>query len=135
MKYNNFIKGLTLLGFAVLITVFLLYRTGKLDGLFYGQTAIRTNPVQKDRIAPPVDSVRPLYFPSSKSIVLIDKNAGFLDSMVKKTDAQPVFKSKRDVLMMSSSKSGIIIPAANGPHFNWDSLHLDSSKNHTQKKQ
>jgi hypothetical protein len=135
MQYNKFIKALTLLGFALLIISFLLYRTGKLDGLLYGQTPTHTNAVQKDTMAPPIDSARHLFIPSSKSIVLTDKNAGFLDAIVKKSGAKPAFKSKREVLMMSSSKSGIIIPLANGPHFNWDSLHLDSLKTHTQKRQ
>ena len=135
MQYSKFIKALTLLCFALLITSFLLYRTGKLDGLLYGQTPTRTNPAQKDTIAPPIDSARHLFIPSSKSLVLINKNTGFLDSIVKKSGAKPGFKSKQEVLMMSSSKSAIIIPPANGPHFNWDSLQLDSLKTHTQKRQ
>ncbi|MFZ1370501.1 MAG: hypothetical protein WAR78_08960 [Ferruginibacter sp.] len=78
MKYNKtvFIKGITLLSFMILISIFLLYRTGSFNSiLFNTDPTIQTSPNGgKIPAGKNTDTDKPLSMSSSKSLVLTDNN-------------------------------------------------------------
>lgn len=120
MKKNILIKGLTLLGFVLLLILFILYRTDRLNPsapvsdqvLAKNSLAADTIPqALKDslfRLLP--DSIRRhhVMLSSSKSIVVLNEASSYLDSVLQKM-ADSLARKK---WMMSSSKSVVIIDPA-----------------------
>lgn len=131
MNHSKLVKGLTLLIFVVLITLFLLYRTGKFDTYLTNSEsflqAIPTSSNQSDTSKPKMDSSQKLMMSSSKVLILTDKRTRFSDS-IKNTLKSDTFRLKEQVIM-SSSKSAIIFKPPTANKRNLDSLKLDTAKN------
>jgi hypothetical protein len=130
-----FIKVLTILSFMLFIILFLFYRTGRFDTFIGNKNLLlnNTNEINKiDTLIPKKDSGQKLMFPSSKSIILSKDNSSFADSLRKKY-RQPASQRKQRELMMSSSKSGVIVKPI--PFKMNDSLRLGTLKyKHPEKK-
>lgn len=132
MKYSGVLKALTLFSFAFFIVSFLLYRMGKLDDLMPGKKAslqtspnggsINVNTTKTDTTKPlKKDSTERLRFPSSKSMVIIDKKKPARPDSTKKNEK----KKLKEFEIMSSSKSALIFR----PDVKLsDSLKIDSLK-------
>jgi hypothetical protein len=123
-------KGIALLNFIVLITLFLIYRCGLFDTFFYNAL---TSPnggtpakVVKDAPTQNQDSTHNQRLSSSKSMIITDvldlKNAA---KNVNK-DSSDNISTTEERLIFSSSKSGIIID----PH----NMKNDSIKNNKNTK-
>jgi hypothetical protein len=134
MKSTILIKGLTLLSFLILIILFLLYRTGNLNiDLQKAQSPLQSfnNKIGDqsitDTLIPKMDSTQRLMLSSSKSLILTKDNTIFLDSSLKRKSKFDSLKSKNRKMMLSGSKSGVIINPSFKPTL--DSILLDSIKN------
>lgn len=124
MKKNILVKGLTLLGFVLLLSLFILYRMDRLNPSALpsppaNDQLLAKNSLAADTIPPALrdsllrllpDSIRRqhMLLSSSKSIVVIKEKSSFLDSVVKRM-ADSMARRK---WMMSSSKSVIIVDPA-----------------------
>ncbi len=124
MKKNTPIKGLTLLGFVLLLSLFILYRMDMLipsppvnDQLLLSNSlaADTIPPTLKDSLVrrlPDSDRQQKRFFSSSKSIVVMKERPSYLDSALRSRNKERVSKPplmKRE-WMMSSSKSVVIVP-------------------------
>ena len=135
MNHSPFIKGLTLLSFLSLISIFILYRMDKLNGFFKSEASpIQTSPnggavntAKADTMKPStIDSLRRLRMSSSKSILIFDKKPNLFDTIKRKY--KPSTNKTETPLMFSGSKSGPII-RRDDIRFLLDSLKKDSLKN------
>jgi len=129
MRKSKPIQVLALLSSAMLLTVFLLYRVGKLDGYLAANTAELQAGNNSTVIASAKDTIKPLtdtqllLLSSSKSMILIDRNKPFPDSLKPKPKVIYPFKAQSPSIM-SSSKSAMIFEL---PVF-YDSTTLKLSK-------
>lgn len=115
MKKNHLIKGLTLLTFVLLLSVFILYRMDVWNPtstipekqlIINSLTDNTANTAIRDTITPlRFDSNRRTLMSSSKSLVVMKEQNPYLDSVLKRK-GDSLSKKK---WMMSSSKSAIII--------------------------
>lgn len=119
MKYLGITKAATLILFISLISVFLLYRTGKLDKYFSQEKrSLQTSPnggtinsAKKDTVVKPkMDSLDKLRMYSSKSMTLVDPKL-FDTPLTWKKATKPTrsTKPRKQTEVMSSSKSLILI--------------------------
>lgn len=140
MQKSYFIKAFILLSFISLITLFLLYRTGKFDKYVLNERSeLQSSPNggfipsnKKDTTKSKNYFADKLRLSSSKFIILSDKTPSFLDS-AKKRIKLPYIQPPNEQ-MMSSSKSAIIFtPITFKPlksiRFLIDSLNNDTTKN------
>ena len=137
MRYSNLLKALTICCFVFFIDSFLLYRTGKLDDMLPGNNpslqtspnggSLNVIPTKADTTKPlKKDSTERLRFPSSKSMVIIDKKKTTKSDSTKKNKERTL----RELEVMSSSKSAMIFRPAIKPS---DTLKIDSLKNRKVK--
>lgn len=131
MQHSTLTKALTLLSSAFLITAFLMYRAGSFNApLSAKKSQLQTSPnggtikpgKTDSLVIPKMDSVSFLRMASSKSMVLIEPQPGFWDSIKPKRKTVSVKKT----VTMSSSKSSIIFTPR--IDFNLDSIKFDIKK-------
>lgn len=147
MKKNIPIKGLTLLGFVLLLSLFILYRMDRLiPSPPVNDPILASNNVAADTIPPTLedsllrllpDSIRQQkrFFSSSKSIIVMKERPSYLDSVLQRKIKEEA--NKRSLMerewMMSSSKSVVIVPP--GPALRLiDSIASRKSKYKTVKQ-
>ena len=114
MKSGSFFKGLTLLGFIFLLTLFLFYRTGKFDAIINNSLSpLPTSPngaamnvAKADTLKPKNDTLEKLRLSSSKSIVLIEKKSTYADSIKNKYKRDN--KKVKEKELLPGSKSAYI---------------------------
>ena len=136
MKKSPWIKALTLSSFLLFITAFVLYRSGKLDTWFdkeepsiqtsHNGGSIADNTMDTTKPVVP-DTTPRLMMSSSKSMVLTDKSKRYKDTIGLKKKVDSI---KRETILMSSSKSGIIFKPLS---VNMDSVKTDTAKPRKQK--
>jgi hypothetical protein len=135
MSYTPLIKGLVLISFVSLISIFILYRMDRLNAFFKSEPShIQASPnsdafdsAKADTMQPStIDSLQKLRMSSSKSILIFDKNPNLLDTIKRKY--KPSANKNENPLMFSGSKSGPIIRQGDIRFF-LDSLKKDSLKN------
>lgn len=137
MKKSPWIKALTIGCFLLFITTFVLYRSGQLDAwLDNEKPSIQTSPNGSNIAANTIDTTKPatpdstqqrIMMSSSKSMVLIEKPSIFKNTLRLKKRLDSM---KRETIMMSSSKSGIIFK----PVKLSDSIKTDTAKLRLQKQ-
>lgn len=118
MRQSILTKAFTLLCFASLIIIFLLYRVGKFDNVLANEAPAMLTSANGGGIAANSldtsitinDSLQRLMLSSSKSIVLIDKTRKPIDSAKKKVHLDTL--RKRQIELMSSSKSTILFKSS-----------------------
>jgi hypothetical protein len=128
MNRKTIFKGIALLNFIILITVFLLYRNGSLDHYIYGDNERNlTSPnggtpakISKDSTSKKMDSARSLRLSSSKSIVIIDDRKLRTEAFNLRFDSTKIRSGTEEKRIMYSSKSGLIVEPR--------SFSFDSSK-------
>lgn len=128
MNRKTIFKGIALLNFIVLITVFLLYRNGSFDRYIYGSNERNlTSPnggtpakVSKDSTSKESDSLRNLRLASSKSMIIVDERKLRTDAVYIKPDTTKPGLKPEEKRLMYSSKSGKIVDPK--------SIPFDSSK-------
>jgi hypothetical protein len=128
MTKKTIFKGIALINFIVLITVFLLYRNGSFDRYIYGANERNlTSPnggtpakVSKDSATKKMDSLALLRLSSSKSIVVMDERKLRIETMKLQLDSTKIRSGTEEKRLMYSSKSGLIVDRK--------SLFADSSK-------
>jgi hypothetical protein len=136
MKKSPWLKAFTLSSFLLFITAFVLYRSGELDAWFdkeepsiqtsHNGVTIADNTM--DTTKPVVtDTARRLMMPSSKSMILTDKAKRNKDTIGLKKRIDSI---KRETILMSSSKSGIIFKPLS---VKMDSVKTDTASVHKQK--
>jgi hypothetical protein len=130
MQRSKILKGLALLSSVFLVTLFLLYRSGKLgepfmkgDGNFQNHHNSEVfSAIFTDTVPDAKDSTIPrLMMPSSKSMVLTEPKTS---DRKKKRDSA---KLKKKNLLMGSSKSGRIFVTEEETRVRRDSTKADSS--------
>ena len=129
MNSGFFFKGLTLLGFVLLLTTFLLYRTGNFDVIIKnGLSPLQTSPngaainaAKADTLKPKNDTLEKLRLSSSKSIILIEKKPTYFDS-IKNKYKRGNNKVKERELLPGSKSAYIFRPRSSIA----DSLRKDS---------
>ena len=107
-------KAVALFSSVSLVILFLLYRVGGFDQAFSNaSTHLQTshnggaiNGMARDTIRRPKDSIDHLLLSSSKVLILTDQKLTFPDSLKNLHDNPSI--SKKEIDMMSSSKSSII---------------------------
>lgn len=127
MNKKTIFKGIALLNFIVLITVFLFYRNGSFDHYIYGANERNlTSPnggtpakISKDSTSKKNDSLEYLRMASSKSIIIVDERKLRTDQ-VKLFDSTKISSRPEEKRFMYSSKSGKIVDPKSFP--------FDSSK-------
>ncbi|MFT3910974.1 MAG: hypothetical protein QM737_16260 [Ferruginibacter sp.] len=116
MNKKTIFKGLALTNFIILLILFLLFRYGYFDKNFSDQhgSALTSpnggtvNKIVNDTTPKRKDSLHKQFFPSSKSVVIIDNLKPKLDSPRLIIDSiRPL--TEREKQLMYSSKSGMII--------------------------
>jgi len=115
MNKTKFFKGLALLNFVTLLTLFLFFRNGSFDKYFDNDKNL-TSPnggtppkVSKDTIVQKKDSIQRQRLSSSKSLVLIDNIKLDKDTSRIAKDSITINLTEEEKRLMYSSKSGIII--------------------------
>ena len=107
---QKLIKALTLSLFIGSISIFILYRTGKMDNQFQSSPngGTLTNTSDTNAIVIP-DSllITPMMMASSKSIILLHPNKRLEDTA--KIDTTDTSLDSMDIMLMGSSKSMRII--------------------------
>jgi hypothetical protein len=127
MKHPKLTKAATLLLFLSLISAFLLYRTGRLDTYFSGESTNNTfqtspnggtiSPSENDTVPTPyTDSLIKLRMSSSKSAILTEPRSYDTSLLRKAIEEQNAIEKQRaltnpqkDKERMSSSKSLILV--------------------------
>lgn len=128
MKHAKLTKAATLLLFSSLICAFLLYRTGRLDTYFSGQSNnedLQKSPnggtinlYKKDTVPTPyTDSLKRLRISSSKSVILTAPRTYDTALLRKAIEEQRALTPPKDKERMSSSKSLIIVRPADYSKF------------------
>lgn len=133
MNRKTIFKGIALLNFIVLITVFLLYRNGSFDRYMYGSNERNlTSPnggtpakVSKDSIPQKYDSLQSLRMSSSKSIVIMDERKLKTEAAKIKFDSSKIGLKSEEKRIMYSSKSGLIVEPKSFP---FDSSKIKQNK-------
>lgn len=115
MNMKIIFKGLALINFVVLVTLFLLFRNGSFNK-YLNNNKIFTSPnggtptkISNDTSAQIKDTIQRPRLSSSKSLVIIDNLRIENDSSKITQDSIPFNPSEEDKTLMHSSKSGIII--------------------------
>ena len=131
MNKTKILKGLALVNFIGLVTVFLFFRNGSFskNSLTSPNGGTQTK-VSKDSIPQKKDSIGRQRLSSSKSVVIIDNMNLKKDSTKPKEDSIKINQSEEEKRLMYSSKSGIIIDP---PKFKTDSF-IFKTKNSKKKK-
>lgn len=135
MNKKTIFKGIALINFILLITVFLLYRNGSFDRYIYGNNERNlTSPnggtpakTSKDSIiiSKKIDSSQSLRLSSSKSIVITEQSRLLIESVRPLFDSTKISLRPEEKEIMYSSKSGKI--------FDRNSFLADSSKTKQNK--
>lgn len=128
MNRKTIFKGIALLNFIILITVFLLYRNGSFDRYIYGANERNlTSPnggtpakVSKESTSKETDSLQNLRMASSKSMIIVDERKLRTDAIFIKLDTTKPSLKPEEKRLMYSSKSGMMVEPKSFP--------FDSSK-------
>jgi hypothetical protein len=121
MKYSKFIRSSTLLGFAILIAVFVYYRTGTLNK-FFARSTLALPLAATDTTGINTGANKQRATPASPSLVFTDPSTRFFDSISAKTKGR-----RTETEMLSSSKSITMIriePITYRPSIPWDSIFM-----------
>ncbi|MEO6254900.1 MAG: hypothetical protein ABIO79_16435 [Ferruginibacter sp.] len=127
MKYRVLIKGITLVSFVALISLFLLYRMGKFNSYFVEEEPAFQTSHNGGKIVsttPESDSAWQLRLASSKSMVLIERSA--INPSVKGAQVRTTRTTTPDRTgkeRMSSSKSMVMVD-----YLNYDPFTIDQKK-------
>lgn len=140
MAKSSFKKGITLLSSLSLVTLFLLYRIGAFDKSFLSsQGSLLTShnggniiSSSMDTTKSKKDNTKPLMLSSSKVLILTDIQPNLLDSLKKKPATYKY--PKREIEILSSSKSTIIFKPKQIFKITLDSLNLKYDTSKTTKK-
>ena len=117
MSKLKIIKGIALVNFFALLTIFLMYRNGSFDSFIHsgtknslaspnGGTLTKST---KDSSVKKNDSLKKQRLSSSKSLVLVDNMKFNNDTIKAHSDSIVIKSSEEEKRLMYSSKSGIII--------------------------
>lgn len=136
MLRTTLIRTLTLISFASLIILFLLYRSGR---LFSAEKELQTShnggvlvTARQDSL-PKKTNKRATMLPSSKTMVLVDEEEKMMQDSLKQKKEAINFQLPKDLL--SSTKSTIIFsPTAKKNKIFFDSLYRDTTLLKTKKK-